>query len=200
MSQPLGGSVQSEASPAEKETAILDNDERQAARSQVTLVERRMNLRRMCSISSEDVADSETSTHRWVRQQQMVDVVAESFPEVDGGRDVGKARGKRLPQVASRGSTVQRRLWESQPSSSNGDVDGSADQNQDLASLTTDVDESIEELNQLILDLDPTFVPVETSCSPLSRSASLRSNYLCQKGNTHLSGSTHTDTHRHTNG
>ncbi|KAM9832073.1 LOW QUALITY PROTEIN: tensin-3-like [Neosynchiropus ocellatus] len=44
----------------------------------------------------------------------------------------------------------------------------------DLSALTTDVDESIEQLNQLILDLDPTFVPVPTRCSPLSRSASVR--------------------------
>lgn len=59
---------------------------------------------------------------------------------------------------------------------------------EDLTSLSADVDESIEQLNQLILDLDPTFVPVPTRCSPLSRSASLHTNGLSHKGKTHQSG------------
>ncbi|MED6267047.1 hypothetical protein CHARACLAT_008211, partial [Characodon lateralis] len=61
-------------------------------------------------------------------------------------------------------------------------------QEEELASLATDVDESIEQLNQLILDLDPTFVPVPTQCSPLSRSASLHTNGLSHKGQTNQSG------------
>lgn len=170
-----------EAPPAEKEneSAIWDHEDGQVARSQANPAGRRPSLKRIGSISSKDVAESETSTRRWVRQQQRV--------------DVAEMREKSLLQVATRGSVAQRRLFDSPPSSSNID-DHSASQNQDLASLTTDVDESIEQLNKLIMDLDPTFVPVETSCSPLSRSASERSSYLSRKGNNHLSGSTNTHT------
>lgn len=64
----------------------------------------------------------------------------------------------------------------------------SSDPEEDLTSLTADVDESIEQLNQLILDLDPTFVPVPTCCSPPSRSASLRANGINHMGKTHQSG------------
>lgn len=64
----------------------------------------------------------------------------------------------------------------------------SSDPEEDLTSLTADVDESIEQLNQLILDLDPTFVPVPTRCSPLSRSASLHANNISHEGKTHQSG------------
>lgn len=64
----------------------------------------------------------------------------------------------------------------------------SADPEEDLTSLTADVDESIEQLNQLILDLDPTFVPVPTRCSPLSRTTSLHPNGNSHKGEKHQSG------------
>ncbi|KAK7889867.1 hypothetical protein WMY93_025427 [Mugilogobius chulae] len=91
------------------------------------------------------------------------------------------------PNAPARGSSsreaVQRGLQED-------GTDGTQSpcQNEELASLATDIDESIEQLNQLILDLDPTFVPVPTKCAPLSRSASLHSNGLSHKGLTHLSG------------
>ncbi|KAJ7986348.1 hypothetical protein DPEC_G00338990 [Dallia pectoralis] len=52
----------------------------------------------------------------------------------------------------------------------------------ELASLAIDMDESIEKLNQLILDLDPTFIPVPTRHTPLplSRTASLYTNGTSQ--------------------
>ena len=55
-------------------------------------------------------------------------------------------------------------------------------------SLATDMEESIEQLNQLILDLDPTFIPVPTHSAPLSRSASLHSNGLSPGGQGHKAG------------
>lgn len=64
----------------------------------------------------------------------------------------------------------------------------SSDAEEDLISLTADVDESIEQLNQLILDLDPTFVPVPTHCSPLARSTSLHTNGISPTGQMHQSG------------
>ncbi|KAM9530358.1 tensin-3-like [Salvelinus alpinus] len=53
---------------------------------------------------------------------------------------------------------------------------------EELASLATDMDESIEQLNRLILDLDPTFIPVPTRhpALPLYRSASLHTNGISQ--------------------
>ncbi|XP_052335983.1 tensin-3-like isoform X2 [Oncorhynchus keta] len=53
---------------------------------------------------------------------------------------------------------------------------------EELASLVTDMDESIEQLNRLILDLDPTFIPVPTRhpVPPLSRSVSLHTNGISQ--------------------
>ncbi|XP_077441026.1 tensin 3-2 [Vanacampus margaritifer] len=61
-------------------------------------------------------------------------------------------------------------------------------QEAEFALLSVDVDDSIEQLNQLILDLDPTFVPVPTGCAPLSRSTSVQSTGLSNQGNTHLTG------------
>ncbi|XP_071007349.1 LOW QUALITY PROTEIN: tensin-3-like [Oncorhynchus clarkii lewisi] len=67
---------------------------------------------------------------------------------------------------------------------------------EELASLVTDMDESIEQLNRLILDLDPTFIPVPTRhpALPLSRSASLHTNGIRQTttdANTSQSGWKH---------
>uniref|UniRef100_A0A3P8X7R5 Tensin 3 n=1 Tax=Esox lucius TaxID=8010 RepID=A0A3P8X7R5_ESOLU len=61
---------------------------------------------------------------------------------------------------------------------------------EELALLATDMDESIEQLNQLILDLDPTFIPVPTRHHPLhlSCSASLYANGTSQM-TTHPNGS-----------
>nr|XP_057928965.1 tensin-3 [Doryrhamphus excisus]XP_057928966.1 tensin-3 [Doryrhamphus excisus]XP_057928967.1 tensin-3 [Doryrhamphus excisus]XP_057928968.1 tensin-3 [Doryrhamphus excisus] len=61
-------------------------------------------------------------------------------------------------------------------------------QEDELASLSTDIDDSIEQLNQLILDLDPAFVPVPTGCPPMCRATSLNSSSLSDKGNTHGTG------------
>lgn len=63
----------------------------------------------------------------------------------------------------------------------------SSDPEDDLTSLTADADESIMQLNQLILDLDPTFVPVPSHCSALSRSTSLHADGISQ-GETQQTG------------
>lgn len=68
------------------------------------------------------------------------------------------------------------------------DANTSSGAEEDLTSLTADVDESIEQLNQLILDLDPTFVPVAAHCSPLTRSTSLDTSSMGHTGQTHQSG------------
>lgn len=85
--------------------------------------------------------------------------------------------------ISSR-EAVQRRA-EKEPAN---DPHTSSDPEEDLTSLTADVDESIEQLNRLILDLDPNFVPVPNHCSPLSRSTSLHTNGISHKGKTPQTG------------
>lgn len=67
--------------------------------------------------------------------------------------------------------------------------DASSDpEEEDLTSITADADESIERLNQLIQDLDPTFVPVAPRGSSLSRSTSLHANGFSHEGKAQQTG------------
>ncbi|XP_063747262.1 si:ch211-191a24.3 isoform X2 [Eleginops maclovinus] len=198
------------ASSSERETDILDDeDEVDGEAAPASDVPSSSSI---CSLSSENLPESETSahteysTHSWVRQQQMVDVVPDTYLQVDGGERLNRLRKERppplvVPRTPPRGlssrEAVQKGLDEDGTHNiqdvthniqSVNTTQGSSCQEEDLSSLTTDIDESIEQLNQLILDLDPTFVPVPTSCAPLSRSASLHTNGLSHKGNTNMSG------------
>ncbi|XP_069572949.1 tensin-3-like [Brachyistius frenatus] len=190
----LGRTLNGEASSSERETDILDDEDDAAVPASD-----------VCSLASENLpetqraARAEYSTQSWVRQQQMVDVVPANF--LDGERRSGRARKERPPPLVAP-DTPPRGL-SSRDAVRRGPADGddvtdntpdaqtaertSPCQDDELASLSTDIDESIEQLNQLILDLDPTFVPVPNSCAPLSRSASLHTNGLSHKGSAHLS-------------
>lgn len=199
----LGHTMNGEASSSERETDILDDeDEVDGVAAPASDLPSSSSI---CSLSSENLPEtqrSEYSTHSWVQQQQMVDV---ELP-VDGEQRLNRARKQRPPPLVApdmppRGlssrEAVQRVLVD-ENETQNTDVTQNIQsvstthttscQEEDLSSLTTDIDESIEQLNQLILDLDPTFVPVPTRCAPVSRSASLHTNGLSHKGNTHLSG------------
>ncbi|XP_070688543.1 tensin-3-like [Pempheris klunzingeri] len=202
----LGLTINGEASSSERETDILDDEEE--VDSLAAPVLDMPSSSSICSLSSENLPETQTeySTHSWVRQQQMVEVVTDTFIKVDGDR-VRKQKPPPLqaPVTPPRGNSsreaVQRGLVDEDDTHSvtqNTDVTQnvqsvsttltSSCQEEDLASLTTDIDESIEQLNQLILDLDPTFVPVPTRCAPLSRSASLHTNGLSHNGHIHQSG------------
>ncbi|XP_056270213.1 tensin-3 isoform X2 [Pseudoliparis swirei] len=207
----LGHAINGEASSSERETDILDDeDDVDGVAPPASDIPSSGSI---CSLSSENLpetqgsAHDEYSTHSWVRQQMMVEVVTEASLQVDGEESLNRVRKQRPPPLVAphtppRGLSsrvaVQRALV---------NEDGAHDVTQQtevthgtqsvdnaLASfcqdedLTMDMDESIEQLNQLILDLDPTFVPVPNRCAPLSRSASLHSNGLSHKGNTHPSG------------
>ncbi|XP_042273528.1 tensin-3-like isoform X2 [Thunnus maccoyii] len=196
----LGHTINGEASSSERETDILD-DEDDVAASALDMP----SSSSICSLSSDNLpevqasAQTEYSTHSWV-QQQMVEARTENYIPVNGQERSNRARKAKPPPLVApntplRGlssrEAVQRGLGDEdcKHSITQDTVDNahasSCQEEEELASLTTDVDESIEQLNQLILDLDPTFVPVPT---PLSRSASLHTNGLSQKGNTHLTG------------
>ncbi|XP_040896229.1 tensin-3 isoform X2 [Toxotes jaculatrix] len=196
----LGHTINGEASSSERETDILDDEDEVddvAASASDT-----PNSSRTCSLSSGNLPETqrsvqtEYSTHSWVRQQQMVEVITNNHFEVDTEERSSRVRKQRPPPLVApdtppRGissrEAVQRGLVDEHGTHS-ADNKTQSCQEDDMESLTTDIDESIEQLNQLILDLDPTFVPVPTRCAPLSRSASLHTNGLSHKGNTHLSG------------
>ncbi|XP_023196016.1 tensin-3-like isoform X2 [Xiphophorus maculatus] len=182
----LGATVNGDVSSSERETDILD-DEDEGSPSQAP------DPSSVFSLPSENVpatqrqAQTEYSTHSWVRQQQMVDPIPEQGTSMSNKE---RPAPLELPETPTRGlssrEAVKRGLLDQdnrQPENTT-----SSCQEDELASLSTDIDESIEQLNKLILDLDPTFVPVPTRCSPLSRSASLHTNGLSHKGQTHQSG------------
>lgn len=209
----LEHTINGEASSSERETDILD-DEDEADSGAVPALDI-PNSSSICSLSSENLpktqnlAQSEYLTHSWVQQQQKA-AVSDNFITVDGdgkssrikkGRPPPLAASVAAPDTPPRGlssrEAVQRGLVhendahiidKTQNIHSANTTQTSACQDDELASLSTDIDESIEQLNQLILDLDPTFVPVPTCYSPLTRSASLHSNGISNKGRTHQSG------------
>ncbi|KAK9519731.1 hypothetical protein VZT92_022440 [Zoarces viviparus] len=210
----LGHAINGEASSSERETDILDDED--DVDGVAPPASDMPSSSSICSLSSENLpetqrsAHAEYSTHSWVRQQQMVDVVTDASLQVDGEERLSRLRKQRPPPLVAPNTPPRglssREAVQRGPANEDGghnvtqhtdvahDIQSvstalaSSCQDEDLSSLTTDIDESIEQLNLLILDLDPTFIPVPTSCAPLSRSASLHSNGLSHTGNTHLSG------------
>ncbi|XP_068446063.1 si:ch211-191a24.3 [Clinocottus analis] len=207
----LGRAINGEDSSNERETDILDDED--DVDNVAPSASDMPSSSSICSLSSEKLpetqrsAHAEYSTHSWVRQQQRVDVVTETSLQVDGEEKLTRVRKQRPPPLVTpntppRGLSSRvavQRVLVNEDGTHN--VTQHTDVTHDIKSvdntlatalqdedLTTDMDESIEQLNQLILDLDPTFVPVPTRCSPLSRAASLHSNGLIHKGNTPLSG------------
>uniref|UniRef100_A0A8P4KJ85 Tensin 3 n=1 Tax=Dicentrarchus labrax TaxID=13489 RepID=A0A8P4KJ85_DICLA len=173
----LGLTINGEASSSERETDILD-DEDEVAASGLDMP----SSSSICSLSSESLPGTQTeySTRSWVQQQQMVEVVTDNYLEVDGGARLKRGRKERPPPLVAPDTPLRGMSSREAVQRGPGDDDGthngqsvsttlaSSCQEEDLASLNTDIDESIEQLNQLILDLDPTFVPVPTRCAPLS--------------------------------
>uniref|UniRef100_A0A672YYA4 Tensin 3 n=1 Tax=Sphaeramia orbicularis TaxID=375764 RepID=A0A672YYA4_9TELE len=191
----LGHTINGEISSSERETDILDDeDDEEVAAAAVDMP----SCSSICSLSSEErPAQAEYATQTWVQQQQMVDD--------DGKESMMKMRKERppplvAPEAPQRGTSsreaVQRGLLDDKHTPNTDAINtpdtthtsSPSQEDDELASLATDIDESIEQLNQLILDLDPTFVPVPTRCTPLSRSASLHTNGLSHKGQNHQTG------------
>ncbi|XP_077964000.1 tensin-3 isoform X1 [Gasterosteus aculeatus] len=201
----LGHAVNGEASSGERETDILDDeDDVDGVAPPASDMPSSSGIGSLPSDNlpqTERSAHAEYSTHSWVRQQQMVDVGGEML---DNGLRKPRPSARVAPNTPRRGHS-SREAAQRGPASEDGahsvpqntDVTHNAQsvhaasapscQDEDLSSLNTDADESIEQLNRLILDLDPTFVPVPTRCAPVSRSASLHSNGLSPKGDSHRS-------------
>lgn len=125
------------------------------------------------SAQSEDAGDgvhlddtqtrtSSNPTHKWVTNEHQVSAGSHMYPMAD-----------RLEQKVESG--IQNYSMEAEPG---------ADKDDEFASLALDIDQSIEQLNQLILDLDPEFEPVPT----LARGHMTCSNSLRTNGFGHLVG------------
>uniref|UniRef100_A0A8C7MNG9 Tensin 3 n=1 Tax=Oncorhynchus kisutch TaxID=8019 RepID=A0A8C7MNG9_ONCKI len=142
------------------------------------------------------------STHTWVRQQQMVAAHQYAYLQAEEGEERERYLGDNKPQggsppkppthtVSQQGpvlsmntaalrTVVAPQTHNEQPPAVVNDNNNSRDE--EFNSLTVDIDNSIDQLNQLIMDLDPTFVPVPT------RSSSVKRN-----GGEHVNGSATTN-------
>ncbi|KAG7275159.1 hypothetical protein CRUP_015813, partial [Coryphaenoides rupestris] len=137
------------------------------------------------------------STHSWVRQQQMV--AAQHFGYVGedagggggGGAVEGVMTGRAgaavdeppLPARDAPDETLRKTMATAttttttsvtapvddadQPATNNNN--NNCSQDEEFKSVTVDIDNSIDQLNQLIMDLDPTFVPVPSRSSSVKR-------------------------------
>ncbi|XP_030015843.1 tensin-3 isoform X2 [Sphaeramia orbicularis] len=122
------------------------------------------------------------STQSWVRQQQMVAAQKFAYMPEDGNdteRYAGNKQGSsspntglpREPQGPARDMTVDA-LRNSATHKEQATINNNNNNKRDeeFKSLTMDIDNSIDQLNQLIMDLDPTFVPVSSRSSSIKRS------------------------------
>lgn len=113
------------------------------------------------------------STQTWVHQQQMVAALQYSYlPEEDAVEE----RFHNHTQDTSRHTTVANisPLVPERPQ-----TDKKHDE--EFSSLTLDIDNSIHQLNQLILDLDPTFLPVSSKPSSPEKPVDRNGNTQKQK-------------------
>lgn len=110
-------------------------------------------------------------THIWVKQQQTVSQSTSNThtPSDKHKKEMELHRGASKPSLPDNGFP---------------EAHSEPDKDDEFATLALDVDQSIEQLNQLILDLDPDFEPIPTQArSHMTRSASLHTN-----GKTHSGG------------
>lgn len=173
----------------ERETDIIDDDDIPTSNDAIAAISQSKDTRETFGLSSlrgelnsvpSDVCEggdgintsnTHTSvstgyqTHVWVKQQQSVS--GSSYAPSD-----------RLEQ---RDKTELHRDANKRSSPDNGFPEG--DKDDEFAALALDIDQSIEQLNQLILDLDPEFEPIPTKArSHMTRSASLHSNGKMHSG------------------
>lgn len=108
-------------------------------------------------------------THIWVKQQQSTSYVHTPSDRLEHREEMELQKGASKPSLPDNGFP---------------ETQSETDKDDEFATLALDVDQSIEQLNQLILDLDPDFEPIPTQArSHMTRSASLQSN-----GKTHSVG------------
>uniref|UniRef100_A0A4W5MI02 Tensin 3 n=1 Tax=Hucho hucho TaxID=62062 RepID=A0A4W5MI02_9TELE len=142
------------------------------------------------------------STHTWVRQQQMVAAHQYAYLQAEEGEERERYPGDNKPQGGSPPKPPAPTVLQQEPVLSMNTAalrtvvapqthnepppavvnNNNNSRDEEFNSLTVDIDNSIDQLNQLIMDLDPTFVPVPT------RSSSVKRN-----GGEHVNGSATTN-------
>uniref|UniRef100_A0A674F3C2 Tensin 3 n=1 Tax=Salmo trutta TaxID=8032 RepID=A0A674F3C2_SALTR len=159
---------------------------------------------RSASISQQVYLQGSYSTHTWVRQQQMVAAHQYAYLRAEEGEERERYPGDNkqqegsppkppaptVPQQSSvlRMDTAVQRTVMALPQTHNEQSPAVVNKNkrdEEFNSLTVDIDNSIDQLNQLIMDLDPTFMPVPTRSSSVKRNGGT---------GTHVNGSATTTT------
>lgn len=131
------------------------------------------------------------STHSWVRQQQMVAAQqfiympengneAEVYPGSKQGSGLSKASQFAEPTGTTTDMTKDALRNKDQATQLNNNNNNKCDE--EFKSLTLDIDNSIDQLNQLIMDLDPTFVPLSSLSSSIKRNGVSSSAPKCSNG------------------
>ncbi|XP_029686846.1 tensin-3 isoform X1 [Takifugu rubripes] len=135
------------------------------------------------------------STQSWVRQQQMVAAQqfiympengneAEVFPGNKQGSSLSKASQSTEPTGTTTDMTKDalrtKVPHKDQATQLNNNNNNKCDE--EFKSLTLDIDNSIDQLNQLIMDLDPTFVPLSGLSSSVKRNGVSSSTPKCSNG------------------
>ncbi|MGH0135334.1 UNVERIFIED_CONTAM: hypothetical protein FKN15_071399 [Acipenser sinensis] len=133
------------------------------------------------------------STQTWVRQQQMVAAQQYRYSPADSNvrtspenKQSNPETKPKHPNTSTRGSSsrdaVQRGIVvgylptaNKSPKETNG-FDHTCKEEDLPSSPTMDIDQSIEQLNQLIMDLDPTFVPIPTRMNSVKRGGMAQMN------------------------
>ncbi|XP_077581339.1 tensin-3 [Stigmatopora nigra] len=112
------------------------------------------------------------STQSWVRQQQMVAAQQLIYMPEDGN-DTERYQGNK--EMNKEVPTLEQQDPETNSSDNNKRDD-------EFKSLTMDIDNSIVQLNKLIMDLDPTFMPPSNQNSSIKRNSSTHVNSSTSKG------------------
>ncbi|XP_042284641.1 tensin-3-like [Thunnus maccoyii] len=128
------------------------------------------------------------STQSWVRQQQMVAAQQFIYMPEDGNdteRYLGNKQGSSSPktslptepQVPTRDTTADT-LRDTAPHKDQATLNNNNNNKRDeeFKSLTMDIDNSIDQLNQLIMDLDHAFEPVSSHTSSIKRNGGAHVN------------------------
>ncbi|XP_061878673.1 tensin-3-like [Entelurus aequoreus] len=105
------------------------------------------------------------STHSWVRQQQMVAAQQLIYMPEDGNeteRYPGNKKGSSSPKDGlsmERQDSTSLRCTTPHKEQASINNNNNNKRDEEFKSLTIDIDNSIDQLNQLIMDLDPAFMP-----------------------------------------
>lgn len=127
------------------------------------------------------------STQSWVRQQQMVAAQQFIYMPEDGNdteRYQGNKQGSSSPKAdvpaepqgltARDTDALRNAVPHKEQATMNNNNNNKRDE--EFKSLTMDIDNSIDQLNQLIMDLDPTFVPKSSHSGSIKRNGGMHVN------------------------